>query len=718
MKNKIELLSPAGNMESLKAAVSAGCDAVYLGLQNYSARAFAGNFSHEEFIEAISYCHIRGVKIYVTMNTMLYETEIEKSKKEIDFIYENDADGVLIQDLGLFHYVRTCYPDLDVHCSTQMHIHNLAGVRFMKEQGAKRAVLARETPIEIVKQACQTGLPIEVFVYGAICISYSGQCLMSSAIKNRSANRGMCAQCCRLKYDLNGKRNAKHEYLLSPKDLNVIDEIPALIEAGVSSLKIEGRMKRPEYVWLVTKTFREAIDTYYEGRPYHTDSKRNDELMLMFNRGFSKGHLFHADTAERMSQFRPNHQGIEIGKVVQYQRGRVQVHLTAPLHQHDGLRIINEPSDTGLTAVKIYDQKENLVNHAEAGETVWLDCHDQPIPKAGQKLHKTSDAVLLKSIDEKIALTKHTVPITMKYTAEKDEPFRLQIMDNDGHCIRISSEQTVQEAKKAPLSSAKIEVSLRKVGELPYLITSIQGRTDAIFLPVSAVNEVRRRGLEELSEKRATVHERMGRQEYHLNLVKPEAPAERDLIYDSFGVENTEQKDIYTLGYGTHQIAPTVNSCYDQWLDHENSILSSVCDLAGKHAACFAGMTMNIANSYAMAYIYSLGGIDGIIVSSEMDENNIQMSIDAFAERYGFLPYLYQLVFGRRTLMYIKDGFTEETAAFISDLQKQKYEILRNGETMEILEPEAVRKQNQGCYGTYSIIHSADEYKKLKEDSL
>jgi putative protease len=717
MKDKIELLSPAGNMEALKAAVSAGCDAVYLGLQNYSARAFAGNFSHEEFIEAISYCHIRDVKIYVTMNTMLYETEIEKSKKEIDFIYQNDADGVLIQDLGLFHYVRTCYPDLDVHCSTQMHVHNLAGVRFMQEQGAKRAVLARETPIELVEQACRIGIPIEVFVYGAICISYSGQCLMSSVMKKRSANRGMCAQCCRLKYDLNGKKKAKHEYLLSPKDLNVIDEIPALIEAGVSSLKIEGRMKRPEYVWLVTKTFREAIDAYYEGRSYRVDPQRNKELMLMFNRGFSKGHLFHASTAERMSQFRPNHQGIEIGKVVQYQRGRVQVTLTAPLHQHDGLRIINEPSDTGLTAVKIYDQNENLVNHAEAGETVWLDCHDLPIPKAGQKLHKTSDAVLLKSIDEKIAEPEHTIPIMMKYTAEIDAPFCLQIIDHDGHCVSVSSEQTVQAAKNAPLLANKIEASLRKVGDLPYLISSIQGTTGNIFLPVSAVNEVRRQGLEELSRQRASVHIRKGRKEYHLDLASPEAPTEKDLIFCRCK-EHMVQTDIYTQGYGKHQIAPVVNQNGNQASNYENTILSSVSDLAGEHHACIAGMTLNIANSYAMAYIYSLKGINGIIVSSEMDENNIQMSIDAFVKRYGFRPYLYQFIYGRRTLMYIKDGFTDDPEAkYISDLQKKSCVVQKNGDTSEILEPDIIRKENHVCYGTYKIIQSADEYHKMNEEN-
>ena len=240
---KAELLAPAGNMESLKAAVAGGCDAVYMGLTCFSARAFAGNFTHEQFQEAIAYCHPRDVRIYVTINTMLHETEMENVRKEVAFLYENDVDGILVQDLGLFHLIRTCYPDLDVHCSTQMHIHNLNGVRKMQAEGAARVVLARETPLSLIKEAVKTGVEVEVFVYGAICISYSGQCLFSAAVKNRSANRGMCAQCCRLQYfRQDGSHFPQGDYILSPKDLNVIDSVPKLLEAGVASLKIEGRI--------------------------------------------------------------------------------------------------------------------------------------------------------------------------------------------------------------------------------------------------------------------------------------------------------------------------------------------------------------------------------------------------------------------------------------------------------------------------------------------
>ena len=227
-ERKIELLAPAGNMDALKAAVTGGCDAVYLGGTLFSARAFAGNFNHEELIEAVRYCHVRGVCVYVTLNTLLFETEVENAMKEVEFLYEHDVDALLVQDLGLFRLVRQCFPDFPVHCSTQMHIHNLSGVRMMQKLGAERVVLARETPLELIRECCREDIDIEVFVYGALCISYSGQCLMSESLKNRSGNRGMCAQCCRLKYfedDVPEGKSGQGDYLLSPKDLNVIDRL-------------------------------------------------------------------------------------------------------------------------------------------------------------------------------------------------------------------------------------------------------------------------------------------------------------------------------------------------------------------------------------------------------------------------------------------------------------------------------------------------------------
>ena len=265
-KKRIELLAPAGSMDSLKAAVMAGCDAVYLGGHNFGARAFSKNFSNDEIIEAVNYCHLYGVKVYVTVNTLIYEKEVESFLEYVEFLHKNNVDALIIQDFGMFDLVRKTYPNMEIHASTQMHIHNLDGVQLMEKLGMHRVVLARETSIDEIKRIKNNSkVELEVFIHGALCISYSGQCLMSSLIGGRSGNRGACAGSCRLKYDVideSGKKLNTLEYPLSTKDLNSLEYVGELINAGVSSLKIEGRMKSPEYVYMVVSLYRKAIDFF------------------------------------------------------------------------------------------------------------------------------------------------------------------------------------------------------------------------------------------------------------------------------------------------------------------------------------------------------------------------------------------------------------------------------------------------------------------------
>ena len=246
---KPELLAPAGNMETLKAAILAGCDAVYIGGKFFGARNYADNFTDEEMIEAIKYAHLNGVKIYVTMNTLVYETETKNFIDYALFLHKNNVDAIIIQDIGMMDYLRQKYPNLKLHASTQMHIHNLEGVKLLENLGLERVVLARETSIDLIEQIKkETNIELEIFVQGALCISYSGQCLMSSLLNGRSGNRGTCSQCCRMPYDLiiDGKKVNQDNYLLSPKDLNTLKNLEPLLKLGVSSLKIEGRMKRKE----------------------------------------------------------------------------------------------------------------------------------------------------------------------------------------------------------------------------------------------------------------------------------------------------------------------------------------------------------------------------------------------------------------------------------------------------------------------------------------
>lgn len=708
---KIELLAPAGNMESLKAAVAGGCDAIYLGLTSFSARAFAGNFTHEDFVEAIQYCHIRNVRIYVTINTMLFESEMENAKKEVAFLYENDCDGILVQDMGLFHYIRTCYPDFDVHCSTQMHIHNLNGVKQMQKEGASRVVLARETPLSLIKEAVKTGIEIEVFVYGAICISYSGQCLFSSAMKNRSANRGMCAQCCRLQYYKDQDEHFKEgDYILSPKDLNVIEQVPQLIEAGVASLKIEGRMKRPEYVYLVVKTYREAIDSYYENKKYHLSTQRQKDLLLMFNRGFSKGHLFNDDVEKRMSQYRPNHRGIQIGTVTGYHNGKVRVKLTDTLYQHDGLRILNSPIDNGLTAVKIY-LKGKLVSMAEAGEEVELECNSRPFPKKGQPLQKTSDAMLLKNIRNEIENALRTSAVRMSYTASVDQPFRLILTDERGNCVTSESEQLCEKAKNAPMSSERIEKALRKTGDLPYEITDIKGQCDSVFLPVSVVNDVRRTAFERLNEKRAVLHIRKGMVPYSLDLKEPDFHPCRILVQ----TKETFETEISEIGF-IDNVLPVINENLNEYRKLKNCVLSSMGDFYGEMENCIAGYTCNIANSYAIAYALTKG-CSGVIFSSEISNAFIESTLQAFEERYGFTPVTFRLVYGKRVLMYIKDCFVKEDIHEMQDMHHDVYHIERKDGITFIDEPEPFVSDNPYTYGSYIILNDEGNKKEIVEEA-
>ena len=707
---KAELLSPAGNMESLKAAVAGGCDAVYLGLNIFSARAFAGNFDHEELKEAVKYCHIRNVKVYVTVNTMLFETEIENAKKEIDFLYHQDVDALLIQDLGLFHYVRTCYPDFDVHCSTQMHIHNIAGVKFMQEEGAERVVIARESPIELIKESCETGMETEAFVYGAICISYSGQCLMSASMKNRSANRGMCAQCCRLKYESENGPFKDGDYALSPKDLNIIDRLPELLDTGVCSLKIEGRMKRPEYVYLVTKTFREAIDAYYEGKRYSVSKERMKELLLMFNRGFSEGHLFHNDVNQRMSHYRPNHIGVTIGTVLQYKDQKVQVKLTDDLYQHDGLRILNEPHDTGLTAVKIYKDGK-LVNRAGKGDIVWLECKSRPVPKKGQKLQKTTDALLLEKI-RKEAEKPRKSSVAMKYQAHIGQPFMLTVEDDRGNETFAQSDFIVQKAKNAPLSHERIIEALTKTGEEPYDVISVHGEMDDVFLPVSVLNDVRRSALEQLSQTRMIMHpQRTEALPYDFKVEDPGYEGPHLLI--SKRDVNIEPDERWQITDET----PVVNEDLKEGCAKDHMIVNEIGDLYHLKEHCIGGMTLNTANSYSIAYLLSKG-LDSMILSSEMNNEQIRMTLDAFKARYGFEPKVYRLVYGKRVLMYIKDHFNDDhDVSLLSDLHGNNCKVVYNNKQAMILEPKPATSDNPYCWGSYLIPDAEADYKEIVEEA-
>ena len=388
-----ELLAPAGNMEALKAAVSNGCNAVYLGMQKFGARAYSNNFDEETLKEAVDYAHLRDVKVYVTMNTIVFENETEDMKAQLHLLNEIGVDGVIVQDLAVFDYAVRNFEDMEVHCSTQMGIDDLEGTLLCKELGAKRVVLAREVPMEKVKQIRRDAdIPIEIFVHGALCVSYSGNCLMSGLIGYRSGNRGRCVGSCRKPYELLDAENGKTlglSYILSTKDLNTIEHIEDLKE--IDSLKIEGRMKEPAYVANVVSQYRAAID----GRATAED-KAN--LTKTFNRTYTEGYLFGEDPKDITNIQRPNNFGFEIGRVTGFYKGMYEILLNQTLNQNDIIRIDHNGEDVNLSVVKLYDRDGNLVNKAEQKAYIKIK---ENLSK-GDIVYKTKDYYYYQQLEDQL----------------------------------------------------------------------------------------------------------------------------------------------------------------------------------------------------------------------------------------------------------------------------------------------------------------------------
>lgn len=670
---RIELLAPAGTMEALKAAVFNGADAIYCGGSNFGARAHAGNFNHDEIKTAINFCHHYGVKIYITMNTLIYENEFDSAIQEVSFYYENNADALIIQDLGLFDYVRKVYPSFEIHCSTQMHIHNLEGVRFMKEKGASRVVLARESSIELIEMCTKEDLEIEIFTYGALCVSYSGQCLMSSLTLARSGNRGTCAQCCRMQYDLmdidkNKILTTPGKYLLSPKDLNVIDQLPRLIEAGVASLKIEGRMKRPEYVALIVKTFREAIDSYYNHKQYRLTQQRFDELKLMFNRQFTKGHIFHDSGLQLMNPSRPNHMGLILGKVIKATKDHIDVKLDIDLYQHDGLRILDEKEDIGFTANKIY-LNEQLVNHARAGSIVTFDC--PYFVKNNSLIVKTTDTKLIDSLDIHNVKFYQSIPLDFKIIAKINEPFVIIAKDNHGNIVEEASKICCQKALSKTVTKEQFYDQINKLKETPYYIDKFDGIFEEVFIPLKEINDVRRILVEKMNICRENVYQRKDKKEYQTTLKK------ETLTYPTVVEVNTEEqalllKDSPVLLFSSkkellsqHSFVYPMNFVVNENSNYNNghyTLINEIGNLNHGEGNMIASAHLNITNSYALSFLMDQG-VSLVCLSHELDVHQTKELIKKFHERFGFEPPISIFRYGYRDLMITKVCIINEILA-------------------------------------------------------
>lgn len=493
---KKELLSPAGDMESLRAAIHAGCDAVYIAGKKFGARKFSKNFTEDELVDAINYAHLYGVKVYVTVNTMIYENEIEEVLEYIGFLYTNHVDAVIVQDIGLMVEIKKLYKDLEIHASTQAHNYSKENFDLLEELGVTRVVLAREESLEDIKNI-KTNLEKEVFIHGAICISYSGQCLFSSFVLNRSGNRGECAGMCRLPYKLkseDGYVNTMGDYLLSPRELCTIPRFRELMDSDIKCFKIEGRMKSPAYVYFVTKLYRMLIDKYEHGEELEISREDYDNLLVLYNRKFTEGYLFNKKNDEFMNIESPNHQGISLGKVIKVTPKRIGIKLTRDLNQEDGIRFLD--INKGMIVNFLYNEKDMLISSAKSGSVIYVD----------NKIGLTKPCSVVKTVDKELQRSLENyplkkIPISMKFSAHLGNKMTLEVSDGV-NTINLSG-NIVESAIKNSTTEEEVISKLNKLGDTPYVLDSVHiDMSDNIFIPMGQVNHLRQDIIKLLSDKR------------------------------------------------------------------------------------------------------------------------------------------------------------------------------------------------------------------------
>ena len=494
-----ELLAPAGSPEALKAAVAAGADAVYLSGKRFGARKFAANFDERELKEAVDYTHLRGVKVYVTVNTLVRDDELPEVARYLLWLYQTGVDAVLVQDIGVAALARRIVPDMDLHASTQMTIHNRAGAVWAEKLGMKRVVLAREVSLQEAEEIARgLNIGLEVFVHGALCYCYSGQCLLSSVIGGRSGNRGMCAQPCRKPYVLlRGEKDEygrpvnmaatpiKDRYLMSTRDLAVYSHLDRIVKSPILSLKIEGRMKSAEYVAIVTSIYRKALDSIAKGS-WSPSAEDQRDLALAFNRDFTGGYL--AGSKEIMGRQMSDNQGFFIGTVASYdmRSGEAAVRLNDSLgaEQGDGLVFQSPGEELGIVVHRPPSFKDGLLK---------LRTPDRVKP--GARVYLTSSIRLRRQVEKIISSSQAQIPIDLVIFWEDGVPVVEGKLKGPKGYLNIEARAgfKMEKALTKPLTEEQIEAQLRKTGGTPFCIRKVEmSYPGDLFAPLGSLNQLRR----------------------------------------------------------------------------------------------------------------------------------------------------------------------------------------------------------------------------------
>ncbi len=688
----MEILSPAGDMLSLEAAIMGGCDAVYVGMKNFGARRYASNFTREEIIQAVKFCHIYGVKIYVTLNTVIKDSEVDEFLELVDYLYNLGVDAFIMQDFGMINLVLNMYPDMEVHASTQFNNSNLDTIKLLYDMGVKRVVLARELSLEEIKKI-DIPIELEVFIHGALCISYSGNCLFSSMLGNRSGNRGECTGCCRLFYNLYKDDSIiKSGYLLSTKELNTSSRFDELLDTNISSFKIEGRMKSPEYVYFVTRFYRNIVD----GNGY--TEKDIEILKILFNRDFTLGNLFDDNISNVVS---PNHLGLKIGKVIGISKDRIKIKLDKILYQEDGIRFLK--SGKGMTVNFLYDKSLRLSNKADSicyvKNNIALDLMDDVYLTSSKHLSL-----------ELLNYSKRRVPINIYFEGRIGSRVKLVITDYK-HSVTVYGREG-EIATRQALTREDIRKKLCKLGDYVYEASDINIQMDEdLFVPISEINKLRRDAIERLNGERLKV-ERLGKKEVEFKKLDVLTTNYKSIVVSSEeDIRNSSSYDrFYTNNFSLFQKYMKDKDIY--FIEKRNIFDSDIHSksLIGEYRYpnnSISDYSFNVTNIYSVYYLHKLG-FSAVTLSVELDSLAIDTLINNFYKKFLFYPNVEVVCTDKVELMLIKGnilGISLDGNYYIKDFKGRKFDVYFDSNFTHILNCEVTKVKDLGakCNRRYNI---------------
>ena len=682
----MKIVAPAGNMERFYSAISATADEIYLGLKGFGARRNAENFTVEELKKAIDYAHLRGSRIFLTLNTIMTNREIELLYPTLKDLYNYGLDAIIVQDLGYAEYLHKNFPSIEIHGSTQMTVANYYEINYLKKLGFKRIVLPRELSFEEIKEIREhTDMELEVFVSGSLCISFSGNCYMSSFIGGRSGNRGMCAQPCRKEYKTScGEKS----YFLSPKDqLYGLDEIKKLQEIGVESIKVEGRMKDVSYVYETVSYFRSLINGI----------DKEENTPKLFNRGYSKGYFYDNDKTIMNKDYSYNI-GEKIGEVI----GK-NIRLDEDVVSGDGITFVSKDyKNLGGTYInKIAYKNEKLILN---------------FPEGTKYIFRNYNKRLNDEISKKLKSTDKKLEINFDFIAKLNEKLILKIYLEDENRNRILnleeiSETLTQKAQKRAISEEDIKEKLSEIGDSEFTVKNIKIDIDKnIFIPLSELKNLKRNVVEKFREKILSYFRRdldselkENNQEYFKLEIEKDEPKDLEIRVI---VSNEEQKNFLENIKNEYNIKEIYYRTYDiakqsKLSQHNlnNKLASNLYELLeNKNSGVMLNWNMNIVNSYTINVLEKIKKLESFIISPEINFSKIRELGKTKLKKA-------LLIYSKLKGMTIDIDLTDNKNEVITNKENDKFNIIRNEYGTEIFLDKPL-----------NIINMIDDIKKLNVD--